>query len=142
MRYKTLLDRGIIKRFTATSAQVESQMSLAKRDLETAAKILDEDSDWAFSIAYNAILQVTRGLLYAEGYRLSGGEGHHKAAIEFAEITLGNDFRDEIRFFDRMRIKRNQAVYDMPGIVSQDEARQAIEFARRFVETISRRLSF
>jgi len=136
MSYKKLLDKGLIKRFKAATSQIESQMRLAKRDLETASRILEEDQDWAFSIAYNAILQATRGLLYAEGYRLSGGEGHHKAAIEFAEIALGNDFRDEIRFFERMRIKRNQAVYDMPGIVSKDEAKQAIEFARRFVETI------
>jgi uncharacterized protein (UPF0332 family) len=35
-----------------------------------------------------------------------------------------------------MRVKRNQAVYDTPGIISEEEARQAIEFAVKFVRII------
>jgi uncharacterized protein (UPF0332 family) len=140
MSYKNLSDKGIIKPFKAASSQIEDQMKLAARDLETAAKILDQDSDWAFNIAYNAILQATRGLIYAEGYRLTSAEGHHKAAIEFAQLALGADFKNEILFFDRMRKKRNQAVYDHAGIISETEARQAIDFATRFVAIIRARI--
>ena len=134
--YKKLLSKGLIKKFTAEPSQIEAQILLAKRDLKTSSEILDKDPDWAFNIAYNSILQATRGLIYSEGYRLSGGEGNHKAAIEFAEIALGNDFKSEILFFDRMRIKRNQAVYDVAGLISQTEAEQAIEFADRLVGII------
>ena len=35
-----------------------------------------------------------------------------------------------------MRVKRNRAVYDTAGIVSESEARQAIEFAEKFIEKI------
>jgi len=136
MSYKNLLNRGSIKPFKAASVQIENQMSLARRDLETAAKILAQDSDWAFNIAYNAILQATRGLIYFEGYRLTSAEGHHKAAIEFAQLALGDDFKDQVHFFERMRKKRNQAVYEHAGIVSKSEATQAIEFAGQFVKII------
>lgn len=83
------------------------------------------------------ILQATRGLIFSEGYRLSGGEGNHKAAIQFAEMALGNDLKTEIRFFDRMRIKRNQAVYDTAGIISRSEAEEAIRFSERLVNIIT-----
>ncbi len=142
MSYRSLLDRGQIKPFKAASPQIENQMSLARRDLETAAKILDQDTDWAFNIAYNAILQATRGLIYFEGYRLTSAEGHHKAAIEFAQLALGEDFKDQVRFFERMRKKRNQAVYDHAGIISKTEAVQAIEFAERFVKIIGTHIGF
>jgi len=35
-----------------------------------------------------------------------------------------------------MRVKRNRAVYDTAGIVSESEARQAIEFAEKLIEKI------
>jgi len=35
-----------------------------------------------------------------------------------------------------MRVKRNRAVYDTAGIVSEAEARQAVDFAERFVSII------
>lgn len=87
--YKKLLNKVLIKQFAAEPSQIEAQTLLAKRDLKTASEILDKNLDWAFNIAYNAVLQATRGLIYSEGYRLSGGEGNHKAAIQFAEIALG-----------------------------------------------------
>ncbi|MEN6466825.1 MAG: HEPN domain-containing protein [Syntrophaceae bacterium] len=135
--YETLLARGLIKPFKAEPSQIEAQLRLARRDLKAAAEMLDKVLDWAFNIAYKAVLQATRGLIYSEGYRLSGGEGNHKAAIQFAEMALGNDLKTEVRFFDRMRIKRNQAVYDTAGIISRREAEQAIKFSELLVEIIS-----
>lgn len=74
--YETLPARGLIKPFKAEPSQIEAQLRLARRDLKAAAEMLDKDLDWAFNIAYNAVLQATRGLIYSEGYRLSGGEGN------------------------------------------------------------------
>jgi uncharacterized protein (UPF0332 family) len=126
----------LLKPFQAEPVQIENQMGLAQCDLRTAAKILEQDSDWAFNIAYNAILQATRGLIYAEGYRLTSAQGHHRAAIDFVKLALGIDFSNEARFFDRMRMKRNQAVYDHAGIISKTEAQQAIKFADKYVSSI------
>jgi hypothetical protein len=74
--------------------------------------------------------------MFAEGYRPAGGEGQHKTVVQFAELALGRTFEEEVRFFEKMRVKRNRAVYDTPGIVSEAEARQAIEFATKFIRII------
>jgi uncharacterized protein (UPF0332 family) len=98
--------------------------------------MMASDRDWAFSMAYNAILQATRALMLAKGYRPAGGEGQHKVAVVFAEITLGEKFQDDIYIFDKMRSKRHRVIYDVSGLVSQQEARQAFEFAEKFVKVV------
>lgn len=99
------------------------------------------DRDWAFGIAYNAILQATRALMFAKGFRPRAGEGQHKVAVQFAEMTLGEKFQDEIHIFDKMRSKRHRVIYDVSGIVSHAEARQAFDFAVRFIEIVEKTLA-
>ena len=60
MGYEELLNNGLIKRFKPSPAQVNNRMELAKRDIKAAKATLARDRDWAFSMAYNAILQATR----------------------------------------------------------------------------------
>jgi uncharacterized protein (UPF0332 family) len=98
--------------------------------------MMANDRDWAFSMAYNAILQATRALMFAKGFRPGAGEGQHKVAVQFAEITLGEKFQDEIYIFDKMRSKRHRVIYDVSGIISQKEARQAFEFTVKFVDKV------
>lgn len=74
--------------------------------------------------------------MFAEGYRTSSGEGQHKTVVQFAELALGRTFEEEVRFFEKMRVKRNRAVYDIAGIISETEARQAIEFAMKFISIV------
>jgi uncharacterized protein (UPF0332 family) len=136
MNYEELVSKGIIKRFNASPSQVKDRIQLAKRDIKAARLIMANDRDWAFSIAYNALLQATRALMFAKGFRPGTGEGQHKVTVQFAEITLGEKFQDEIYIFDKMRSKRHRVIYDVSGIVSQNEARQAFDFAVKFVEAI------
>ena len=139
MTYKKLLAKGLIKSFKAEPSQIKDQLVIAHRDLKAAHEMMGKDNDWAYSIAYNALLQAARALMFREGYR-PGGEGQHKTAIMFAQIALGREFEDEIRFFDKMRIKRNQVVYDIAGLVSEEEAKQALEFAIKFIDRIQEEL--
>jgi uncharacterized protein (UPF0332 family) len=136
MSYEELLHKGLIKRFKTSPAQVKNRMELAKRDIKAAKAMLANDRDWAFSMAYNAILQATRALMFYKGFRPGTGEGQHKVAVQFAEITLGKQLRDEIYIFDKMRRKRHRVLYDVSGIISQKEACQAFEFAVKFVDTV------
>jgi uncharacterized protein (UPF0332 family) len=135
MGYKELLDKNLIKSFKATSQQIKNQMDLASRDLKAAKAMLGVNNDWTYNIAYNAILQAVRALMYSEGFR-PVGEGQHKTAILFAELALGEKFEDEVFFFNKMRTKRNQAVYDTAGVVSKEEAKQSLLFANKFVSRI------
>ncbi len=135
MGYEKLLAKNLIKPFKATDFEIKKQIQLAVRDLHSAKAMIGMDKDWTYSIAYNAILQAVRALMYAEGFR-PVGEGQHKTAILFAELALGEKFEDDVRFFDKMRSKRHRAVYETAGIVSEDEATQSIAFAERFVSKI------
>jgi uncharacterized protein (UPF0332 family) len=134
MTYEDLLNRGLIKPFAAGTAQSASRLALAKRDIKAADAMLAIDRDWSFSMAYNAVLQATRALMFANGFRPAVGEGQHKTAVEFAEIALGEKFHDDIYIFDKMRSKRHRVIYDALGLVSLEEARQAFAFAVRFVK--------
>jgi len=108
---------------------------VAERDLKTATRILDADLDWAYNITYNAILQAARALMLAQGYR-PRGQSQHATVVEFIRLTLGSGFRHQIALFDQMRRKRHQLVYDIAGLVSRQEAQQALAFARQIVAEI------
>jgi uncharacterized protein (UPF0332 family) len=136
MTYEELLDRGLIKRITPSYSQVKARLALAKRDIRAAKTMMPSDRDWAFSMAYNAVLQATRALMFSQGFRTTGGEGQHKTAVMFAENSLGEALQDDIYVFDKMRSKRHRVIYDVSGLVSQAEARQAYEFAVKFVREV------
>lgn len=87
-----LFSKGLIKRFDGSPAQVKKRIELARRDINVARAMIANDRDWAFSMAYNAILQATRALMFAKGFRPGSGEGQHKVTVRFAELTLGKTF--------------------------------------------------
>jgi uncharacterized protein (UPF0332 family) len=134
--YEELLDKGLIRRVKQSPSQVRDRLALAKRDIKAAKTMMATDRDWAFSMAYNAVLQATRSMMLAKGYRAAGGEGQHKVTVMFAEITLGEKFQDDIYIFNKMRSKRHRVIYDVSGLVSQPETRQAFQFAVRFVKEV------
>lgn len=58
---------GFIKRLPTDKKKIEDALNLAKRDIKVAKTILRENNDWAFSIAYNAMLQAIRALMFSKG---------------------------------------------------------------------------
>lgn len=141
MNYEELLREGLIKPFKASDKQIRDRMALADRDIKTARMIMASDWDWGFSIAYNAVLQAARALMFSKGYRPSGGEGQHIAAVRFVEIALGEEFGKDVYIFDKMRSKRHRVIYDVAGLVSEQEAKQTFNFAQKFVKIIKDHLS-
>lgn len=110
-------------------------LKVAARDLIAAERNLPDDHDWAYTIAYNAILQAARALLLAKGYRPRGAE-QHATVVQFVEEALGKPYAAQIALFDQMRRKRHRVIYEMAGLVSKQEAQQGVEFAKKFVEEI------
>ena len=100
---------------------------------------MPEDWDWAFSIAYNAVLQSARAYMYSLGYRPTTSQGH-KNTFAFMRVALGDEFSTLVGYFDRMRTKRNQAIYDVAGLITEGEAKAILAHAIEFVETIKVRL--
>jgi uncharacterized protein (UPF0332 family) len=136
MNYSDLENDKMIKRGKFSKRQIEETMNLAKRDIETAKKIVDDDPDWGFSIAYNAMLQASRALMLHKGYRPIG-ERQHVTVIEFVKIAFEKKFATSVEFMDRMRRKRHKAIYDVGGLISTKEALEAIENATFFVQNVT-----
>lgn len=114
---------------------VRKSLSLAERDTKTAKNVFeDKDYDWCLAIAYNAMLQAGRALMFSEGYRPKG-QYKHVAVIEFVKSRFSKDFAERMLFvFNKTRKKRHIAVYEQVEVVSKEEARNVLNIAERFVE--------
>ncbi len=134
MKVNSRNQSGKWERITKDDNLVDNALQLAERDIKTANDVYNNrDYDWAFSIAYNAMLQAGRALMFSEGYRPKG-EAKHVSVIEFVKKKFGSDFADKILFmFNKIRKKRHIAVYEQVNIISEDEAENALNTAKEFV---------
>jgi len=139
MSYDDLLRSRRIRRENASQGEIDRALERAQRDLATSRKIMAEDSDWGFAVAYNAVLQASRAYMFAQGYRPASTEGH-KNTFAFMKAALGPGYQELISYFDRMRRKRNQAVYDAAAMISETEARDLLENAEQYVGMIRAKL--
>ena len=139
MRFDDLLQRRKIHRHRASKEEIARLMELAERDLRMARHTMPEDWDWGFSIAYNAVLQSARAYMYSLGYRPTTSQGH-KSTFAFMRVALEDEFATLVGFFDRMRTKRNRALYDVAGLITEDEAKAILVHATDFVEALKAKI--
>lgn len=123
---------GLIRALPGGKDRVQDTLRIAHRDLDVAKKLLPSSSDWAFSVAYNSILQAGRAMMFSRGYR-PAGSNQHISVVRFCEEFLPPD---DARWFERMRRKRHQAVYDSTGSVSEQEAGNAVKKAEAILYMI------
>jgi uncharacterized protein (UPF0332 family) len=140
MSVEELEGQGRIKRYQARRREIESLLLVARRDLVGAERNLADDADWSYNMSYNAVLQAVRALMFSQGYRPRGAD-QHRTVVHFARKSLGEEYARETALFDQMRRKRNRLIYETVGLVSRQEAQQALAFARRMVEDIGRMIT-
>lgn len=138
--YEELIRTRRIRRHRATQDEIRRILGRAQRDVQTAETIMAIDWDWAFAVGYNAVLQASRAFMFRKGFRPASAEAH-KNTFAFMREALGAEHEDLITYFDRMRAKRNQAVYDVAGIISETEAKGLLRRANGFVAFIADQLS-
>ena|SRR5271154_3964126 len=114
-------------------AQIERFLASAEKKLASAGKILAFDEEAALQQAYEAMLKASLGLMFSHGSRARSLPGHHIVIIEFIEKHLDKKHSGLISVFDRLRRKRNQALYDDSGFVSRRDAEEAIKTAGEFL---------
>jgi len=139
MNLSDLLREDRIRKVSEDKKQAEENLKAAERDLKVASKTIKVDCDWAFIMAYNAMLHAARALMFADGYE-PAGEEKHKAAVDYADVKLGSKYKDKINLFDRMRKRRHAVLYEKIGAVSGHEADFAIKTAAEFVEKIKEKI--
>ena len=117
-----------IEPHTTSPEEIGNLLAVAERDIsDCQTEGLSED--WRFNIAYNAALQLATAALAAAGYRAERQQ-HHYRVIHSLEHTIGLD-SDTVHLFDAFRKKRNQAGYDVAGMISEQEAGEMLTLARR-----------
>ena len=80
-------------------------------------------------IAYNAVLQLATAALAAAGYRAER-ENKHLRTLECLSYTLGVE-RERVRYLDICRRKRHTAIYERVGAISDAEANEIVEAAKK-----------
>ncbi|MFH0884668.1 MAG: HEPN domain-containing protein [Candidatus Micrarchaeota archaeon] len=137
MNLAELKKSGKLRAIPVDRHQIESLVSVAKRDLGVAGYLLKNNLDWSYIASYNSMLQMSRALMFSYGYTTSEGE-HHKLAVEFVESVLGES--ELTTLLDRMRRKRHEVTYDEAGAVSEYEAAHALETAKRYLEEVEKKI--
>jgi uncharacterized protein (UPF0332 family) len=117
-------------------AQIERFLQSAEKKLASAHKILAFDEEACLQQAYEAMLKVSLGFMFSHGFRARSQPGHHIAIIEFVRGRIDTKHAGLLIVFDRLRRKRNVALYDDTGFVSRHDAEQALESARDFISVI------
>ncbi len=130
---------GKIKPVKSTSAEIKAIAALADRDIQLAEFVVTQNWDWAFSICYNSVLQISRAFMFSKGYRAASHEAH-KNTFEFMRFSLGKECEDIVDFFDRMRQKRNRVIYDTVGLVTETEVKELLKNAKEFVALVKKKL--
>jgi hypothetical protein len=117
-------------------AQIERFLQSAGRKVASALKILAFDEEACLQQAHEAMLKASLGFMFSYGFRARSQLGHHIAIIEFVRARIDKKHAALITVFDRLRRKRNTALYDDTGFVSQHDAEQALETARQYLKVI------
>jgi uncharacterized protein (UPF0332 family) len=130
-----------LKPHTVDWAQIERFLASADRKLASARKILAIDEEACLQQAYEAMLRASLGFMFSRGFRARSQPGHHIAIIEFVRARIDAKHAGLLTVFDRLRRKRNMALYDDTGFISHHEAEEALESARHFIDVIRANIS-
>ena len=125
-----------LKPNTVDWAQIERFLVSADRKLASAHKILAFDEEACLQQAYEAMLRASMGFMFSHGFRAKSQPGHHIAIIEFVRGRIDAKHAGLLTVLDRLRRKRNMALYDDTGFVSHHEAEEALKSGRNFIDVI------
>jgi uncharacterized protein (UPF0332 family) len=116
--------------------QIERFLQSAEKKLASAHKILAFDEEACLQQSYEAMLKASLAFLFSHGSRVRGQPGHHVAIIDFVRARMDKKHAALLLVFDRLRRKRNLALYDDTGFVSHQDAIEALAAARDYIAVI------
>jgi hypothetical protein len=82
------------------------------------------------------MLKASLGFMFSHGFRARSQPGHHIAIIDFVRSRIDKKHAGLFATFDRLRRKRNIALYHDTGFVSHHDAEQALESAANYLNVI------
>lgn len=125
-----------LKPHTVDWAQIDRFLAGADKKLASAHKILVFDEEACLQQAYEAMLKASLGFMFSHGFRARSQPGHHIAIIEFVRSRIDMKYSGLLTMFDRLRRKRNVALYDDTGFVSHHDAEEALKAAADYLKAV------
>ena len=133
MSLREWAENGWLKTHKTSKKEISDLLRIVERDLQDAS--VNISPDWRFGIAYNAALKLCTILLYASGYKPEKTLQHYRA-IQALPVILGNTYKEDAKYLDTCRNKRNTAEYDYVGVAGADDVDELIAFVEELRETI------
>ncbi len=129
MSLQNWVAQGLIQKHKTSPEEIRSLLAVADRDLAN-ARITQLSAEWRLMIAYNGALQSASAAMAAAGFRVSTKVSHHRYLIESLHFTIGAEVK-LVNQLDRFRKKRNISAYEQSDTVSNQEASEMIDLARK-----------
>ena len=134
MTLKQWADNGWLRPHRTSPEEIDNLLSMVHRDLADAQEE-GISADWRFGIAYNAALKLCTILLYASGYRAERTLQHSRT-IQAMPLILGKMRKEDAKYLDTCRMKRNVVEYDYVGGATADDANELVVFAEDLREEV------
>jgi hypothetical protein len=135
MAYEELRERGLVEEARPDFRQVSRLLARALQDLSTARANVSIDKEWAYAIAYQAMLRAAKAIVMAEGWRPRGRDQARTIVLLVGEI-LGEEARSLVNGFDRMRRKRQDFIDEPETPIPRYEVEGALKDAQVLVEKL------
>lgn len=120
--------------------RVENFIKRAKKDLKSADLIGNFDLEIAYQILYDGMLHAALAYMASEGVR-PDIRGKHKTIVDYVAHVLGKRYETKIQFYDRMRKRRHQLLYEPdPFQCTEKEIEDARQVAQEFISLISEKI--
>lgn len=123
--------KGLIKSAVPSKEQADASLKKAKRLLgEAEANLEDRHYDSALVVAYLAIFNSCRAILFKDGFR----ERSHACIARYLEERHSDEIpKDHIDLLDHFRETRHDVQYEADYFAEKETAEQIIGFAEKFL---------
>lgn len=135
MAYEELRERGLVEEVRPDFRQVSMLLARALQDLSTARANVSIDKEWAYIIAYQAMLRAAKALVMAEGWRPRGRDQARTLVMLVGEL-LGEEGRSLVNGFDRMRRKRQDFMEEPQTPIPKYEVEGSLKDAQALIERL------
>ena len=133
MTLELWLRNGWLKQHETTAAEISELLAVANRNLQDAS-VEGLSADARMGFAHAASIAVASAALAAAGYR-AGRERHHERVIDSLSHTVAADAKTIKRLHDQ-RAARNAMTYERVGMVTEQEAQEAVKNARELTARV------
>jgi hypothetical protein len=142
LRVEAAKSGSLVQELLRGEIQAAQLMAMAGRHYRRAIRSMpgataEDDLDEVYAHVYESIRSGAASLVHAYGYRVRGGDGSHLRVLELGAAGLAawhphaaHELRSIVSLVVR---RRNQIMYDRPGVVTASSLRELLDAASRIL---------